>query len=150
VVNPQVLDLNRVVSNMDRLLRRVLGEDIELRATLAPVLGSVHADPGQIEQIIMNLSVNARDAMPSGGRLLIETANAELDGAYTRRHSGVVPGNYVMLAVTDTGCGMDEETQAHVFEPFFTTKPVGRGNGTGVVNRFWHRPAERRQRLPLQ
>jgi two-component system cell cycle sensor histidine kinase/response regulator CckA len=132
ILTPRVLDLNGIVSDMDRMLRRVLGEDIRLVATLERGLDSVHADPGQIEQVIMNLAVNARDAMPNGGQLLIETANIELDDAYAQKQRAVVPGRYVMLAVSDTGHGMDQETQERIFEPFFTTKPKGEGTGLGL------------------
>jgi CheY-like chemotaxis protein len=134
--SPRVLDLNATVSDMNRLLRRLLGEDITLATALDPRIGGILADPGHIEQIVMNLAVNSRDAMPDGGKLLIETGNAELDDSYARRHSGVAAGSYVMLAVSDTGSGMDEETQAHMFEPFFTTKPMGKGTGLGLSTVF--------------
>jgi PAS domain S-box-containing protein len=132
VLKPQVLDLNSLLTNVDQMLRRVIGEDIELVTHVPPGLGCVKADPGQIEQVIMNLAVNARDAMPRGGQLTLEAANAELDSSYARRHESVLPGHYVMLAMSDTGIGMDAETQAHVFEPFFTTKEPGRGTGLGL------------------
>jgi CheY-like chemotaxis protein len=132
VLRPQVLDLNILLTNVDQMLRRVIGEDIELVTHVPPGLGRVKADPGQIEQVIMNLAVNARDAMPRGGQLTLEAANAELDSSYTRRHESVLPGCYVMLAMSDTGMGMDAETQAHVFEPFFTTKEPGKGTGLGL------------------
>ncbi len=133
VLAPQVLDLNALVGNMEKLLKRLIGEHIELRAALAPDLGMVKADPGQLEQVIVNLAVNARDAMPNGGRLTIETRNAELDASYVEEHAPVVAGPYVLLAVTDTGTGMDAETKSHVFEPFFTTKALGQGTGLGLA-----------------
>jgi two-component system, cell cycle sensor histidine kinase and response regulator CckA len=129
---PKVLDLNAVVADALNMLQRLIGEDIELVTVPAPELGRIKADQGQIEQIIMNLAVNARDAMPEGGKLTITTVNAELDEVYARQHP-VVPGSYVMLAVSDTGCGMDQETQAHIFEPFFTTKEKGKGTGLGLA-----------------
>ncbi len=132
VLAPKIMDLNSAVSNMDKLLRRLLGEDVELNTLLDPSLGRVKADPGQIEQVVMNLAVNARDAMPSGGKLTIETANLDLDSFYAREHVKVMAGPYVMLAVSDTGVGMDSETQAHIFEPFFTTKAQGKGTGLGL------------------
>jgi PAS domain S-box-containing protein len=132
VLQPQVLDLNEVVANMDRMLQRLIGEDIQLLTVLDPELWSVKVDPGQIEQVIMNLAVNARDAMPGGGKLTIETANVVLDEEYALRHVAVKPGPCVMLAVTDNGCGMDKETQSHLFEPFFTTKNKGEGTGLGL------------------
>jgi PAS domain S-box-containing protein len=128
---PKVMDLNAVVSENLKMLTRVIGEDIDLVMVPGTTLGSVKADPSQIEQVIMNLAVNARDAMPKGGKLTIETANVSLDEAYARLHSPVTPGEYVMLAISDTGQGMDSETQAHIFEPFFTTKGT-KGTGLGL------------------
>jgi len=133
ILQPKVMDLNFVVSEMGRLLPRLIGEDIDLEICLNSDLGRVKADQTQIEQVIMNLAVNARDAMPEGGKLLIETANVELDEAYARRHPPLVAGHYALLAVTDSGVGMDAETQAHIFEPFFTTKEKGKGTGLGLA-----------------
>jgi nitrogen-specific signal transduction histidine kinase/ActR/RegA family two-component response regulator len=134
VMEPTTLDLTYVVADLGKMLPRLLGEDIELVTTLGTNLGKVRADRGQIEQVIMNLVVNARDAMPKGGHLTIETKNVELDTRYSQRHlADVPPGNYVMLAVSDTGIGIDSETQAHIFEPFFTTKEAGKGTGLGLA-----------------
>lgn len=132
VLSPRVINLNDTMMNLDSLLRRLIGEDIEVLTVPASDLGSVKADPGQIEQVIMNLALNARDAMPNGGKLTLETANVTLDEAYAQRHRPTEPGRYVMLAVTDTGHGMSEETQARIFEPFYTTKEVGKGTGLGL------------------
>ncbi len=118
--------------NVEKILQRLIGEHIDLKTNLDPALGNVRTDQSQIEQVIINLAVNARDAMPQGGKLLIETSNVILDEDYARRHSPQLPGPYVLLEVTDTGVGMDAETQAHIFEPFFTTKEIGKGTGLGL------------------
>jgi PAS domain S-box-containing protein len=132
VLLPRVVDLNALVADLEKLLRRLIGEDVQLETVLDPELGSVKVDVGQIEQVVMNLVVNARDAMPDGGRVTIETHNADLDPEYATRHVASEVGPYVLLAVSDTGAGMDAETQAHLFEPFFTTKELGRGTGLGL------------------
>ncbi len=132
VLQPVVLDLNTVVANMDKMLRRLIGEDVDLLTVSGEELGLVRADPGQIEQVIVNLAVNARDAMPRGGRLTIETTNAELDTQYVREHVGASTGAYVMLAVSDTGVGIDASAKARMFEPFFTTKGPDKGTGLGL------------------
>jgi len=132
VLQPRVLNLNAVIAELDKMLRRLIGADIELVTRLAPELGLVKIDPNQIGQIVINLAVNARDAMPQGGKLTIETTNAQVDEAYARKNVAVTPGQYVMLSVSDTGCGMDAQTQSRVFEPFFTTKEIGKGTGLGL------------------
>jgi two-component system, cell cycle sensor histidine kinase and response regulator CckA len=132
VLQPVVLNLNQIVSELEKMLRRVLGADIDLHQVLAPTLGAVRADPGQMEQVLMNLAVNARDAMPKGGKLTIETANVVLEDAQAARDLYAKPGAYVQLTVTDTGCGLDEETKNRLFEPFFTTKERGKGSGLGL------------------
>ena len=132
-IEPVVLDPNGLVENLSKMLRRIISEDIELELVLAPDLGNVRADPGQIEQVLMNLAVNARDAMPNGGCLIIETANLFLDEGYADEHVGLEPGPYATISVSDTGCGMDAETRRRAFEPFFTTKEVGKGTGLGLA-----------------
>jgi PAS domain S-box-containing protein len=130
---PRVLDLSNAVAEIEKMLRRLIGEDIELHTIRGAAIGHVKADPAQIEQVILNLALNARDAMPKGGKLIIEVANATLGEDYTRLHVGVLPGEYVLLTVADTGIGMKEEVKEHIFEPFFTTKPQGEGTGLGLA-----------------
>src|SRR5262249_53299398 len=131
VLQPKAVEVNKLVTSLSSMLQRLIGEDIDLRLVLRPEVGRVNADPGQIEQVLMNLVVNARDAMPKGGTLTIETANVTLDESYANRHIGVRPGNYVLVAVSDNGHGRDEGPRARLFEPFFTTKAAGRGTGLG-------------------
>ena len=132
VLQPNVLDLNALTGNLEKMLRRLLREDIQLVTQFDPQLALVNADAGQLEQVIVNLVVNARDAMSRGGRISIETSNVTLGEGYGPMHANASPGPYVLLAVSDTGKGMDKATQAHIFEPFFTTKPVGQGTGLGL------------------
>jgi signal transduction histidine kinase len=133
ILDSQVLDLNGLILNLDRLLRRLIGEDVELVTLPASDLGYIKADANQIEQVLVNLAVNARDAMPNGGKLTIETANVILDDIFAQQHVSVIPGAYIMLAVGDTGIGIPPEQQAHVFEPFFTTKESSKGTGLGLA-----------------
>ena len=132
VLEPKIVNLNSIIVETEKMLRRLIGEDIEFRTKLSAEIGSVKVDPGQVEQILMNLVVNARDAMPGGGKVLIETHELELDEEYARHHAPCTPGWYVVLTVTDTGVGMDQSVLAHIFEPFFTTKEVGKGTGLGL------------------
>jgi PAS domain S-box-containing protein len=132
VLQPRTLEIPEVLERIQGLLARLIGEDIELIVRAAPGVGRVRADPVQLEQVLLNLAINSRDAMPTGGKLVLEAENADLDEAYAREHLGGRPGPFVMLAVSDTGHGMDRETQAHIFEPFFTTKEVGKGTGLGL------------------
>jgi len=133
VLDPKVLDLNAVLKDLEKMLPRLIGEDVDFRLILAPDLGRIKADPSQIENVIMNLAVNARDAMQYGGTLTIETGNTEIDEEYARFHPFLPPGRYVMITVTDTGVGMDAEVRSHIFEPFFTTKEAGKGTGLGLA-----------------
>ena len=136
VLEPKVLDLNEVVHDTGKMLSRMIGEDIEVHTQFEPALGRVKVDPGQVSQVIMNLAINARDAMPQGGKLTIETANVELDASHAQGYMDLTPGHYVMLAMSDTGTGMDETVQSRIFEPFFTTKDRGKGNGLGLSTVF--------------
>jgi PAS domain S-box-containing protein len=136
VLRPEVLNLNSLLTNSERMLRRLIGEDIEMRTNLETRLWSVRADPGQIEQVIMNLAVNARDAMPNGGKLTFETRNVRIEAALAHLHHDMAPGEYAEITVKDTGTGMDEKTRSRLFEPFFTTKPVGKGTGLGLSTTY--------------
>src|SRR5262249_48707601 len=132
VLKPKILDLNGIVLNMDKMVRRLMNENIEMRTSVEKNLGAVKADPGQIEQVILNLIVNARDAMPDGGKLWIETRNVELESGIANDQASIKAGPYAMLSVRDTGVGISAETLPHIFEPFYTTKESGRGTGLGL------------------
>src|SRR5581483_4685040 len=136
VLLPVFLDLNTTVNQIETILSRLIGDDVELISVLDGGLGTIRADPSQVEQVLMNLAVNARDAMPRGGKITIETANVEIDEIHARQHPSIKPGPYVVLTVSDTGIGMDKETQSHIFEPFFSTKEVGKGTGLGLSTVF--------------
>ncbi|MGZ9148975.1 MAG: response regulator [Candidatus Deferrimicrobiaceae bacterium] len=136
IIEPKVVHLDHLVAELHKMLGRLIGENIELQAITGKSLGSVKVDPGQFQQILMNLAVNARDAMPDGGKIVIETANVDLDAGYCALHPNVNPGRFVMLAVSDTGMGMSEEVKAHIFEPFFTTKERGSGTGLGLATTY--------------
>jgi PAS domain S-box-containing protein len=136
VLQPLFLDLNESVKSMGTMLGRLIGDDIQLKSILQDGLGTIKADPSQLEQVLMNLVINARDAMPKGGKIALVTSNVEIDETYARQHSSIKPGRYVLLSVTDTGSGMDLETQSHIFEPFFSTKAPGRGTGLGLSTVF--------------
>jgi CheY-like chemotaxis protein len=136
MLEPRVVELNQVLANLQQMLRRLIGEDVELHSSLAQDLFRVRVDVGQLEQVVMNLAVNARDAMPRGGRLTIETRNVVLDEAYAREHVEVSPGPHVKLTVSDTVVGMDRDTLGRIFEPFFTTKEQGKGTGLGLSTAF--------------
>jgi len=136
IIEPEPVNLAELIENMHMMLSRLIGEDIRLEMAAPRQVGMIKADPGQIEQIIVNLAVNARDAMPEGGRLLLEVADRYLDEEYVKRHPYTKEGEYVMLAVSDTGCGMSAEVRQHLFEPFFTTKPIGKGTGLGLATSY--------------
>jgi signal transduction histidine kinase len=133
VLEPRVLDLNSVIKSIEPLVKRLIGANIDFQTVLSGYLDPIKADPGQIEQVIMNLIINARDAMPNGGKLIVETCNVEADAAYIKQHKGVTPGPYVMLSISDTGTGIDKATLDRIFEPFFTTKERGKGTGLGLA-----------------
>src|SRR5947207_6301261 len=133
VIQPVILDINQIVANTEKMVRRLIKENIEFAVMLDPTLDRVNADSGQIEQIILNLVVNARDALPSGGKLCIQTSNVRVDEGSAAAEAAMLPGRFVLLEVSDTGIGMDQRTQAHIFEPFFTTKALGKGTGLGLA-----------------
>src|SRR5437588_159813 len=139
VVAPRILDLNAAAREIEKLLHRVIGEDIGLILRLHPHVSAIRMDPGQLDQVLMNLVVNARDAMPNGGKLILETGDVTLEEPYVGQHLGAATGSFVLLSISDTGCGMDQETLSHIFEPFFTTKEKGKGTGLGLSTVYGHR-----------
>ena len=136
MLHPRLIDLNAIVSGMESMLQRIIGDDISVGIRLDPALAAVEADRAQLERVILNLAANARDAMPNGGVLTIETSNVDVDEAQVTTHADGSPGPHVLLAVSDTGIGMDEDVAKHLFEPFFTTKPAGAGTGLGLATVF--------------
>jgi CheY-like chemotaxis protein len=136
VMQPVIMDLNAAVNRTKKMLGRLIGTDIRLKSVIGDNLGMIRADPSQVELVLMNLAINARDAMPKGGQIVLKTANVKIDETYAREHPFTVPGHYVLLTVSDTGCGMSLETQSHIFEPFFSTKPPGLGTGLGLSTVF--------------
>jgi signal transduction histidine kinase len=133
LLQPKILDLNQLIGGMKNRLKQILGANIELILALREIYGNIKADPAQLEQVLINLLLNSRDAMPQGGKVIIETMNVILDSAYIKKRPMVKPGAYIMLAISDTGLGMDDKIKAHVFEPFFTTKEKGKGTGMGLA-----------------
>ena len=142
IIEPRIIDLGSQIKSMEKMLGRLIGEDIKLKTFVQPGTHRVKVDPGQLHQIVMNLAVNARDAMPDGGAFTFEISSEILDKDYCQHHSYVIPGEYILMAATDTGSGMSEEVKEHLFEPFFTTKSLGKGTGLGIVNCLWRRQTE--------
>jgi signal transduction histidine kinase len=150
LLQPKVIDPGKVLKDAAAMLRHLIGDNIRLEVNIHPQAGCIRADPGQVEQILVNLAANARDAMPNGGRLTIEASNVELDDSYVRLHPPAIPGPYVMFSVSDTGCGMDQKTQSQIFDPFFTTKELGKGTGLGLATVYGICKTKLRIHLGLQ